>query len=395
MTDGPDHRARSSARRHRIAVVCTPGLELWCRQELIGLGLKPKPAGPGLFEADATTRQLYAANVWLRTAARVVVRAGTFRATDFAHLQAGAADIDWSIWLPSGIAPKFRVSANDSKLYHTDAVAQRLHQVVGPSSVGEPEQLVVVRIERNTVTISIDSSGPALHHRPWRLALAPAPLRTTMAAAALLATGWDGSVPLIDPFCGAGTIPIEAALLALGLPPSGRRAFAFHDWPSFEAGTWASVTASEPAVGAPGGTMPRIVGSDRDNELVRAAEANAERAGVGDHVRFETVVVSQLKAADGAGLVLTNPPFGKRVGEGRLDGLYRRFGAVVNQRLAGHDLAVVSPDRKLVGLADRRLRSLAHFRHGGLPVDLYHRAAAPAEGADDVPTGSEPGSRLT
>jgi putative N6-adenine-specific DNA methylase len=382
MDEGSDRNHRRPARRHRIAVICTPGLEAWCRQELVALGPKPKRAGPGTIEAEATTRQLYAANLWLRTAARVLVRAATFRATDFARLQAGAADIDWSSWLPSGVAPRFRVTANESKLYHTDAVAQRLHQVVAPPSQGEPEQLVVIRIERNTVTVSIDTSGVPLHHRPWRTERGSAPLRPTMAAAALLAIGWDGSVPLFDPFCGAGTIPIEAALLARGLPPGGLRAFAFHHWPSFEAGTWASVRAAVPTGARPTATV--INGSDRDRKVIASARANAGRAGVADDIEFETGVVSQLKAATGPGLVLTNPPFGRRVGDGRLDGLYRRFGAVVNQRLAGHDLAIICPDRRLAALADRRLRPLARFGHGGLPVELLHRPAG---------AGGEPAAR--
>ncbi len=376
-----------------MAVVCTPGLEVWCRAELEALGVRPKPAGPGTFEADATTRQVYACNLWLRTASRVVVRVGTFRATDFGRLQAAVAALDWSPWLAEGTAPHFRISSNDSKLYHTDAIAQRLHQVVGPPSLGEPEQLFVVRIERNTVTISADASGAALHHRPWRTELSAAPLRTTMAAAALAAAGWRGETPLLDPFCGAGTIPIEAALAALGLPPGGRRPFAFHTWPSFEAGTWASVVAGIPAEPGPLPDGVTITGSDRDPAMVRAARANAERAGVADRVQLVEGVVSQLKARPGSGLVLTNPPFGRRLGDQRLDGLYRRLGAVANQRLAGWDLALISPERRLAHLADGRLAPLARFRHGGLPVELLHRPAsaeAPAPGEAETEAGAEP-----
>lgn len=390
---GPGPRTEPRQRRaaaHRAVVVCTPGLESLCKAELAALGTKPKGAGPGTFELDATTRQVYAANMWLRTASRVLVRVATFRATDFAHLQAGAADVEWFDFLPQGKAPLFRVSTNESKLYHTDAVAERLHQVVGPPSEGEPEQLFVVRIERNTVSISADASGQALHHRPWRTELSPAPLRTTMAAAMLLATGWDGSEPLLDPFCGAGTIPIEAALLARGLPPGPGRRFAFQDWPSFEAGTWASVTGQAASQAKPAVEVA-ITGSDRDDEVLAKARANAERAGVASDVRFECGVVSHLKAQPGPGLVATNPPFGKRLGDGRLDGLYRRFGAVVNQRLDGWGLAMVTAEPKLAALTDKRLRPLAHFGHGGLPVHLLYRPApgpAPDTGAEAAPDAS-------
>ncbi len=392
---GPERRA--GARRHRAVVVCPPGAEDACRQELLDLGVKPKPAGPGTFELDATTRQVYAANLWLRTASRVLVRAATFRATDFAHLLAGAEEVPWEAWLADGVAPVFRVSTRDSKLYHTEAIAERLHQVVGLPSEDDdqPRQLFVVRVERNTVTISADASGDALHHRAWRTGIGPAPLRTTLAAAMLRACGWDGTVGLVDPFCGVGTIPIEAALLARNLPPGGDRTFAFQDWPSFEAGTWASVAGAAAAAARPAATtaaadgaeVPLVIaGSDRDPEMTALAGANAERAGVAADVTFETRVVAHLRARPGAGLVLTNPPFGKRLGDARLDGLYRRFGTVANQRLAGWDLAVLATDRKLVGLVDRRLRPAARFGQGGLAVTLWHRPAAPAD-ASDAPGG--------
>ena len=386
MEAGRATQQGTGSRRFRAAAIYTPGLEAVCRRELIDLGVKPKAAGPGTFEFEATARQVYAANMWLRTASRVLVRVATFRATDFAHLQAAAAEVDWSLWLADGVAPKFRVSANESKLYHTEAVAQRLHQVVGPPSGGEPEQLFVVRVDRNTVTISVDASGQALHHRPWRTELGEAPLRTTMAAALLLATGWDGSESLLDPFCGAGTIAIEAALLARKMPPGGLRPFAFQTWPSFEVGAWASVTGQVSARLKPAADIT-IHASDRDADMVRAAQANAGRAGVEADIGFEARVVSHLRSQPGPGLVATNPPFGKRLMDGRLDGLYRRFGAVVHQRLGGWALAMICADRELAAVTDARLSSLARFRHGGLPVELLYRGApGPSASATSGPT---------
>jgi putative N6-adenine-specific DNA methylase len=360
-------------------VICTPGLEDVCRQELLALGCKPKPAGPGALEMDATARQLYASNVWLRTASRVVVRVETFRSTDLGHFRRRIDAIDWDRWLPGGMAPRFRVTSNESKLYHTDAVAERLHDVAGeaPDDDDELGQLFIVRIYRNTVTISADSSGAALHHRPWRTELGRAPLRATMGAALLLAADYDPSQPLLDPFCGCGTIPIEAALIARDRPPGGSREYAFQRWGEFEPGTWASIggevtaRAKTAADAMPADRAePLIVGSDRDEAIIAAASGNAERAGVADHVRFETKVVSHLSAADGPGLILTNPPYGKRVGDGDLRGLYRRFGSVVRERRPGWRLALLCSDRKLAILADRELAPLARFRHGGLPVEL-------------------------
>ncbi len=371
--------------QYRAAAVCTPGLEAICTGELRALGLRPKPAGAGIVEFSASARQLYAANVWLRTANRVLVRLATFRATDFAHLQEHASGIDWPRWIPTGFAPRFRVTCTDSKLFHTKAIAQRLHQVSAPPSIGEPEQMFVVRIDRNTVTVSADSSGDALHHRPWRTELGAAPLRTTMASAALAAAEWTGSRPLIDPFCGSGTIAIEAALLARGRPPGGERTFAFQDWSGFEPGSWASVAGSiksgrpAPGVDRDGVTDPArlsIGASDRDGDVVALAKRNAERAGVVDDIDFETRVVSHLGGRSGSGLILTNPPYGHRLGDGDPKGLYRRLGAVARDRLSGFDLAFLTSDPALARAADGGARSVVRFGHGGLSVALYSRPAA-------------------
>ncbi len=350
-----------------------------------------------MLEFGATSRQLYSANVWLRTASRVIVRIGAFRATDFAHLQEHAAKIDWRRWVPEGHAPRFRISSNNSKLYHTKAIAQRLHQVGLPPSIGEPEQLFIVRVERNNVTISVDSSGQALHRRPWRTELGEAPLRTTMAAAMVLLSGWDAETPLIDPFCGSGVIGIEAALSAAGMPPGGEREFAFHSWSDFEPGSWASVVGGiESAADRAGGNHragPAVIRlSDRDREVVAMAERNAERAGVSDLIRFEARVVSHLKALSGPGMVLTNPPYGKRVGRSELSGLYGRLGAVARERLPGFGLTVLTPDARLAKAADGRLRSAARFRHGGLPVEVFQRPPLAEQPGSANTAGSSRGS---
>ncbi len=374
--------APRSSGRLRAAAICTPGLESVCADEVAALGCRPRAAGPGVVEFEANARQLYGANVWLRTAARVVVRVATFRATDFVHLQDHAIRIDWNRWIPSGHAPKFRISANASKLYHTDAIAQRLHQVSLPPSIGEPEQLFVVRIERNTVTISADASGEALYRRPWRTDTLTAPLRPTFAAAMLALSGWDPTTDLIDPFCGSGTIGVEAALVSAGLPPGGRRQYAFQLWPTFEPGSWASVTAAIDSAYEQAEQIrssdrePKIILTDRDPAAVAVSEANAARAGVADRIEVAEQVVSHLKARPGPGLVATNPPYGKRVGRDELTGLYRRLGSVVRERLDTHDLVLLTADARLAKAADRRLRPLARFRHGGLAVQLFQRAAA-------------------
>ncbi len=398
----PSNATKQGSRpvRHEAAAICTPGLEPIVEGELKALGMKPKPGSRGVVEFRANNRQLYAANVWLRTASRVLVRVASFRATDFAHLQDHADRIDWGQWIPKTHRAEFRVTASKSKLYHTDAIAQRLHQVVGPPALDEPTQPFVVRIDRDQVTVSVDASGTPLHRRPWRSDIGVAPLRPTMAAAILLASDWTPELPLLDPFCGSGTIPIEAALIARGLPPGGDRTFAFQHWKGFEPGAWASVNAAAKAdvaaktaiadAGAESAGEPIIAAADRDQAAVDAATANAERAGVADLVSISQAVVSDIAPATGAGAVVTNPPYGKRVGDGDLRPLYQRFGTVLREQRPEWMLTVVAADRRLASQIDRRLKPHAAFGHGGLRVQvLSRRGGKPAE-PDPVPEARAP-----
>ncbi len=365
------------------AAICTPGLEPFVESELRALGIKPKPGHKGVVEFKSTTRQLYMANVWLRTASRILVRIAKFRATDFSHLQLRASEVDWTPWMADELAPEFRVSASKSRLYHTEAIAERLHKIVGPPSRGEQIQPFVVRLDRDLCTISVDTGGTPLNHRAWRLDLGIAPLRPTMAAALLMEVGYDGSLPLADPFCGSGTIAIEAALMARGLPPGGSRRYAFQNWPTFDRGTWASVQGEAKAKSDDARSVS-IEATDRDTMAVEATKANAERAGVADIVAVEQRVVSHLTGANGPGMIVTNPPYGKRVGDGDLEPLYKRFGSVLRDRRPEWSLTMVAADGRLAHKADGRLKPVTGFGHGGLKVQVLTRPGS-------APQDLEPG----
>jgi putative N6-adenine-specific DNA methylase len=370
----------SPSSRHDAFAVCTPGLEQLLDGELRRLGIRGR-TGTGGVAFRATTRELYAANLWSRVATRFVVRAARFEARSFAELERAARGVDWASWLGPGTRPVFRVSSRSSRLYHTGAIAQRLvavaEQAAGraPPREGTSEQLFVVRALRDAFTISVDSSGDALHRRGWRLAGAKAPLRETLAAAMLLATGWHPDRPLVDPFCGSGTIPIEAALLGTGRPPGADRPFAFQRWRSFAPGTWASVLASasraEREATARCGKLV-IVGRDRDAGAIEAATANAERAGVAHHLDLQRASISELQPpASTPGWILTNPPYGKRIASGGdLRDLYARLGQVARTRFPGWSIGLLLADRRLAAQVavpfEERLRS----SNGALPVRL-------------------------
>ena len=245
-------------------VVCPPGLEDVVTAELDDLGIRARRTGKGSISADLTTRQLYAANLFLRSATRVLVRVARFTVRSFADLERWIREVDWDPWIGPEDRPRVRVTTRHSKLWHDGAVAERFTSVLGPGSEEGREQLVVVRAVDDRFTVSVDSSGAPLHERGWRQATARAPLRESVAAALLTAARWDPTTPLVDPLCGSGTIAIEAALRATGSAPAGQRDLAFQSWPGFEPGTWASVTAEADRRVSEAGAVPSIVAADRD-----------------------------------------------------------------------------------------------------------------------------------
>jgi len=346
---------------------------------LTTLGAQPRIENGGVtWEGDART--MMRANLWLRTASRVLVRVAHFRATEFYELEKRAKKIPWEQFLAPGQAAEFRVTARKSKLYHSDAIAERLQgslrsrqtEAVSPQLSAVGSQLFVVRVVKDLFEISADSSGELLHMRGYRQAVAKAPLRETLAAALLLGSGWAGDTPLVDPFCGSGTIPIEGALIARRIAPGLRRRFAFMDWPTFDASEWrellgeanAAVLASSPV---------SILGSDRDAGAIEAARANAERAGVAADVEFSKSVVSAVQPPAAPGLIATNPPYGKRVSEkSDIRNLYAQLGKLLRERCRGWRVVLYSPDSRLAKQIGLPLRELFRTSNGGIKVAAMH-----------------------
>lgn len=364
-----------------------PGLEPFALAEARAVGLSAETAvGGGGIEWRGDLRSVLVANTALRIASRVVVRLAEFEARSFAELERHARQIAWQRVVMPGGAARFRVTCKKSKLYHSDAVAQRLAsaleravprvRVEGADSSDDDAsdagtQLFVVRVLRDHCTVSADSSGDLLHRRGYRLATAKAPLRETIAAAMIAASGWDGVAPIVDPFCGSGTIPIEAALSARGVAPGASRTFSAERWPGVSR-TLGEKVRAELAAGAKAQAPGVIAGFDRDAGAIAAATANAERAGV---IGDLTLAVRTLSAAefpaDVSGWVVTNPPYGVRVGEvDRVRDLWAQLGNVLRERARGWQVALLSPDPALERQLRMPLRVAATTSNGGIPVRL-------------------------
>jgi putative N6-adenine-specific DNA methylase len=238
----------------------------------------------------------------------------------------------------------------------------------------EDAQLFVVRLLRDECTVSADASGALLHRRGYRQATAKAPLRETIAAALIAASGWDGVAPLVDPLCGSGTIPIEAALRAMGIPPGKNRPFAAERWPgvSHTVVERARTELAEAAARTRSVPLPAIVGSDRDEGAVAAARANAERAGVATETTFAVHALSDAAFPTGQrGWIVSNPPYGVRVGDaGRVRDLWAQLGHVLRARAAGWRIALLSPEPALERQLRMPLRVVAQTSNGGIPIRL-------------------------
>jgi putative N6-adenine-specific DNA methylase len=380
---------RAPARPTRLAcfAAVAPGLEALALAEARALGL-PAAEEEGGFAWTGDLRSVIRANVGLRIASRVLVRLDSFEATSFADLERRARHVAWGNVTRAGDAVRFRVTCKKSRLYHSDAVAQRLAGALARAVPGidivdqggddesaagsdEPTTLFVVRFFRDRCTISVDSSGALLHRRGYRMATAKAPMRETLAAALLSASGWDGVAPLVDPLCGSGTIAIEGALMARRIAPGANRTFAVERWPGVPETLGREVRAELAAATLPSAASP-ILGSDRDAGAIEAARGNAARAGVTDDV---ALAVHALSAAPipphERGWIVTNPPYGVRVGESaRVRDLWAQLGKVLRARAPGWQVALLSPDQALERQVGMPLRLAARTTNGGIPVRI-------------------------
>ena len=376
---------------YSIFAVTAPGLEPFTAQELELLGLLKPEKEPGSVQSGGIAyagdlHGIYRANLWLRSASRVLVRLGEFEAIGFSELRKRAGKLEWEHFVKPGMPISLRVTCHKSRLYHSDGVAQRVAAAIGDrlgslpqvlkfsdEDEGQPPQLVIVRLAHDICTISIDSSGELLHRRGYRLATAKAPLRESLAAGMLLAASWDPGAPLLDPFCGSGTIAIEAAMLAAGLAPGERRHFAFMDWPGYEAGLWESMTAraEKHHRRLPTAGRAHILASDRDAGAIEMAHANAERAGVAGLIEFTCQAVSAIQPPPGPGWIVTNPPYGLRVSsEKDLRNLYAQLGNVLRAKCPSWQVAILCSDLKLLGQAHLPLDTSLHLVNGGISVML-------------------------
>ena len=375
-----------------IAAICAPGLEKVVATELASLGWPSPKVGTGIVSSTGGSMELYRACIGCRTATDLRVRVGRCNATSLEGLSQGLAKLPWALFVHPGQPVRITVSSRGSRLKRKDAVARKAELAIrdavrGPRvsyrpGSGNPRLLAPVhihlRIEDSQVQASVDPVGEPLWQRGYRSRGGAAPLRENLAAAAIIAMEWKGTTPLVDPFCGSGTLLIEAAGMAAGRPPSAQRRFAFEQWPCHTAKLWRKVQGD--ARGAHLGRAPAMIGADADAAVLEIAQVNARKAGAGNTIQWAHQRIDALEPPmSGPGLVLSNPPWGKRLGSD-VRGVYRAMGRTLKGGFAGWDVGLLCPDRSLVQALGFPMQPRLEFPHGGVRLTLWGgKVPAPTE----------------
>jgi 23S rRNA (guanine2445-N2)-methyltransferase / 23S rRNA (guanine2069-N7)-methyltransferase len=350
-----------------LIATAAAGTEAVVKRELEALGYEPRTVAPGrlMFSADALA--ICRANLWLRAGERVLIHMGSFPAADFGQLFDGTAALPWDQWLPRDAEFPVRGRSHGSQLSSVPAcqrivkraIAKRLLEAHRTDTLPETgaKYSIEVSLRDDLAMFTLDTTGVGLHKRGYRRLVADAQLRETLAAAMVQLSFWRAGRVLTDPFCGSGTIPIEAALIGRNIAPGLNREFTAETWPTLNAQLWQLAREEARELARPPLTE-RLLGYDIDADALSLARYHAEQAGVADDIHWQQRPFSELRAKAEYGCIVTNPPYGERMGDEReIEELYRTF-PIVLRRLPTWSHFILSSRRdleRLVGQeADRR-----------------------------------------
>jgi 23S rRNA (guanine2445-N2)-methyltransferase / 23S rRNA (guanine2069-N7)-methyltransferase len=372
-----------------LIATSTMGLEAVVSRELTQLGYENRITDVGRIEFSADEVAVCHANLWLRTSGRVLLKMGAFLATDFGQLFDQTYALPWERWIPpegafpvDGRSIKSQLSSVPAcQRMVKKAIAEKLlkaHNVPSLDETGATYQ-VEVSLRNDEVLLTIDTSGSGLHKRGYRPVIGRAPLRETLAAGLVLLSFWKAGRPLIDPFCGTGTIPIEAAMIGRNMAPGLGRRFAAEDWPTLATSLWNAARQQARDLARPK-LEERILGTDIDAEALDLARYHAGQAGVADDIHFQQREFHDLLSKRQFGCLIANPPYAERMGtSSEVEQLYRDMPDVLRRlKTWSHFILTAYPDFEgLVGQQADRRRKLYNSRiectyyqfHGPRPTD--------------------------
>lgn len=325
-------------RRFELIIPCHFGLESVLKREIDDLGYDITEVADGRVTFLGDEEALCRANIFLRTAERVLIKVGSFHAETFEELFQGTKALPWKeyipadgkFWVTKAASVKSRLfSPSDIQSIMKKAMVECLKEAYHVDWFPEEGSSFPVRafLMKDEVTVALDSTGDSLHKRGYRKLTAKAPIAENLAAALIMLTPWNGSRVLVDPFCGSGTIPIEAAMMAANMAPGMKRHFTGETWRHLIGeNVWQDAFEEARELVIPDG-KPDIQGYDIDDEMVTIARANARLAGVENLIHFQRRDIALLSHPKKYGFLITNPPYGERMNEkAELPGLYRMIG---------------------------------------------------------------------
>lgn len=358
------------------------GLEDVLADELRGLGAENVTPGKRMVSFSGDLALMYKANMCCRTALRILKPFYSFEASDPDELYARVKEFDWSSLMSDTQTFAIDTVAFSDEFRHSQFVTYRVKDGIVDwfrDHFGDDRRprvrldgadiMLNVHISGRKVTLSLDSSGESLHKRGWRKAQTEAPINEVLAAGIILMSGWRGETPFVDPMCGSGTFAIEAAMIAAGIHPGVyRRHFAFENWPDFNADLFDEIYNDDSADRDV--TVP-IVAADISPRAIDIATENAKSAGVARYITFETRPISQwTEAPKPAGVLITNPPYGKRIGADDMNALYDTIGRVLKHVFTGYHAWIIGYDDVYfheIGLAPSQKIAV---NNGGLDCEL-------------------------
>ncbi|HEY3368055.1 MAG TPA: class I SAM-dependent RNA methyltransferase [Symbiobacteriaceae bacterium] len=365
----------------RVQLIATApmGLEALVAREVKDLGYEPETEnGRVTFWGDELA--ICRANLWLRTADRVLVKMGEFSATTFDALFEGTKALPWEEWIPADAVFPVEGRSHNSQLSSVPAcqgivkkaVVEKLKQKHDldwfPEIAGK--YVIEVALSKDVATLTLDTTGPGLHKRGYRKLAAVAPIKETLAAAMILLSRWHPERPFMDPCCGSGTIPIEAALIGHNIAPGLNRPFSAAEWPRVSPALWTE--ARDQAMDLADWDRPmEIRGSDVDAGVLELAEHAAKAAGLTASVTFERKAITQIRPERPYGYLITNPPYGERMGEREaVEELYRDMGRIFRS-LDQWSVFVITADKNFEKFYGRRADKKRKLFNGRIECDLY------------------------
>lgn len=372
-----------------LIATATFGLEAVVKRELEKLNYKILRSEDGKITFLGDEQAIVRANLWLRCADRVLIKMGEFSAESFEELFQQTAALPWEEWIPMDGKFTVNVTSVKSKLFSVSdcqaigkkAIVKRLQQTYDIEQFPETGAFYSVKITllKDRATVTIDTSGPGLHKRGYRIEDVAAPIKETLAAAMVQLTFWKDDRLLVDPFCGSGTIPIEAAMIGRNIAPGLSRSFVSEEWHAIPKNLWKQERKfAFEAINYE--NEVRISASDIDSKAVASARKNAEEAGVDDCINFSVGPLDRLKADGDYGIIVTNPPYGERIGEKKqIAKIYKDLSNFMHQNPTW-SLYLVTSDREFEKLfreepADRRRKlyngriEICYYQYYGLRPD--------------------------